>query len=554
MFYQNNGGSNWDRTQMPSDLISENPIDFSATPARTLFTQQHNAYGTDGSSFSRRYDGMPLPELKECYHSFTLHTLKDTWFENVTINRAVRKRTAIAKKFHIFAHTECVDLLTNQTKCHIITLWTDREHIKILSDDNFQNRNYWKHMPEIAAFPGVARKTINELIASQIAAAASYKLMLYPHHGFIPQPDGSFYFVSATETKQIPAEICPESVKMRKLENLTSVPNKEAVISLWTSLFCSSPKLKLLGLIMIASLLLYFCEEQKISPDFLLMIRPSEGVNMEQIKAALYLLDDQQHPIPDLEIRDNKITDYLSKIWDAVALFLDNSFADEGGKIENALRTLAKRVNSVPNGAANGRTIISVISRNASYTARKITESNILFISLDNVKMTANSNLIHLAAKAMEGLVVSTVLSNPSEIREFFTRKALELKNEEAGLPDSDTTCHSAVKIFIIAAQFLEEFLGIQTLSEPEFQHLFRDLATQKDLILDADQKIVMDFARVLSENFRTGAITMTKKRQFTQIDPNGCTVIVDGNRMFMSGNLLNALAAQMTTVHNPQI
>ena len=339
-----------------------------------------------------------------------------------------------------------------------------------------------------------------------------------------------------------------ESIMMRKLMHLTEILNGEAVISLWRSIFCSSPKFTLLGLIMVSSILLYFCEQIKIHPDFLLMIRPSDGVSIEQVKAALCLID---WPLPNLECRDSKITDYISKVWDAVALFLDYSFADEGNKIEAALRTLIKRVTTMPNGDQNGRSIIAIVSQNASYAARHITDGNILFLPMDGVRMNVDYHQIHFAVKGMESLIISTATSRFAEVKAFFEGEAQQMEQVDQIFSESQNTCCSAVKLIRIAAHFLQKFMGIDTLSEPEIIQIFKDLADQKDLILDADKTIVNEFAAELSLRFRTGEYSMLRKRQHIQIDPNGRTAIVDGNRLYLSREMIQDVLTQMKTTHN---
>ena len=80
---------------------------------------------------------------------------------------------------------------------------------------------------------------------------------------------------------------------------------------------------------------------------------------------------------------------------------------------------------------------------------------------------------------------------------------------------------------------------------------LVSDIQLQSNHVMSVDQEIVQDFARVISERFRTGAFTTIQKRQQMQIDPNGNTIIVDGERMYLSREMMNNILLQMTATHN---
>lgn len=91
-----------------------------------------------------------------------------------------------------------------------------------------------------------------------------------------------------------------------------------------------------------------------------------------------------------------------------------------------------------------------------------------------------------------------------------------------------------------IAAVFLREFLGIDTLSDPALIAMINDMVTQKDLIMDADQLIVSDFYSRLGDFFRTNAFTVAEKRRKMRIDPNSRTAVADGNRLRLSKEMLS--------------
>ncbi|MBE6847403.1 MAG: hypothetical protein E7503_04630 [Ruminococcus sp.] len=493
---------------------------------------------------SRRNIGKSIPESKTIHTAYQYDAHADIWYWTEIVNGVSRKQKAITKRFYVVSHLEGIDPISGKPNSHLVGYFTDREHRAIIPDDEFHNGKFHKHMREISVFPHTPNCQINDLIGWQISTVPSQQLFLYPHPGFIRSIDGRLEFVANQPDQQIPDEILHPSIKKRTV--LMPPMDSNAFLSEWASLYGSHPKLMLLGLLAVSSILLYFFEQAENYPNFLFMVRPSDTVTTSHLKAMLCLHDTQTCPIPNLECRTSKIQHYLSNIYDGTALFCDDSLADENAKIDEAIRFLVRASMNVANSNQWGRNIIMMISRYAAGITRRITEGNIWTLSMDDVALHANPGYLSYLTKGMESLIIRTAISHPSETQAFFNRVSQQMSELTLACANASERILSFWKFFHITAQYMEEFLHMNTLLAPEAWQQIADLLNKEDLTVEADQMVIRDFSAVLSNRLRTGDITAVQKRQRTKIDPEAPIVVVDGNRVFISGDTLDHITEAM--------
>lgn len=315
-------------------------------------------------------------------------------------------------------------------------------------------------------------------------------------------------------------------------------------------LFGAHPKLTLLGLLLVASLPLYFLAQVGLYPDFQVVIRPSDGLTAEQLTAMLCLLDEQSFPIPSLEQTERTIREYLNCLWDGIALFHDSTFADEGRKIESTLRFLAKQCGAVGDGSV-GRNIIVTVSRYGAYTARCLPEGKFLTLDFDDVQLDADCNSIRRTVKAMEGLTVSTIQSRAAEVMQFMRDMGESFRKEDSETNHSEGECGTAIKMLCAAAVFLNKFLNIDTLKYEDIIRLLTEISRNSDLIQTSDQAIVNEWAGILSSHIRSGDYTVQRKRRGMRVDPTQRIVFVDGNRIEIGAELMGDMVHEMTITNN---
>lgn len=526
----------------PTEFQSGFPVGSTALPA-----MPPPYWGGTESSCSRRNDFKPVPQPKEFSSTYSLDALKNTWFLTTVVNGIPKRQTALANGFQLFSDTEYVDPISHLPTHHVIQLNCEEEIQIVMPAEDYDKGEYYKHFKSyIRKFPRCTKQQINNLIQYLLEGAAKYRLVLYPHPGFFRFRNGDLVFAGFPNDPRIPEQILPQSFKMRRIESVTNCP--EQIIHEWARLHCSHPKLMLLGLTVIISLLLDFCEAIGVCSDFIITVRPSEKTSEEQLTALLCLQEYQLYPVPALESRAEVIRSYSASVWDAVAMYRDHSFIDESKGIDGTLRILLKDAGNYE----KGRNIKVVLSRHAAYTARSISEGCTLPVSTDDITLDATPFYCHSIVKAMEAVLLTTILTRKAEVEAFFEAEKQRLREAElrsANLPEEYS--RSAVNLFSIAANFLLKFMGVQTLTNSDVQALIQDLVQGKDLIRDADQAIVEDFSANLSRLLRSGGYQPIKKRQGMRIDPEAKFVISEGNRLFINGQTVNEVLAVMNTTHS---
>lgn len=318
----------------PTEFQSGFPVGSTALPA-----MPPPYWGGTESSCSRRNDFKPVPQPKEFSSTYSLDALKNTWFLTTVVNGIPKRQTALANGFQLFSDTEYVDPISHLPTHHVIQLNCEEEIQIVMPAEDYDKGEYYKHFKSyIQKFPRCTKQQINNLIQYLLEGAAKYRLVLYPHPGFFRFRNGDLVFAGFPNDPRIPEQILPQSFKMRRIESVTNCP--EQIIHEWARLHCSHPKLMLLGLTVIISLLLDFCEAIGVCSDFIITVRLSEKTSEEQLTALLCLQEYQLYPVPALESRAEVIRSYSASVWDAVALYRDHSFIDESKGIDGTLRIL----------------------------------------------------------------------------------------------------------------------------------------------------------------------------------------------------------------------
>lgn len=270
----------------------------------------------------------------------------------------------------------------------------------------------------------------------------------------------------------------------------------------------------------------------------------SGSVTADQLTAMLQL---SECPVPDLECSDEALRDHLKLHWDSPALFHDASFADEVRRIEPALRQLVREVRKTNHSMRNGRNVVVIISDYAAAIANSISADNAVSISMNGAQLSASPEEIRQVTKLMESVVISTVLSHQNETIAFFQHE----KQIIASMNQQSVLGNGFLNFLCLTLNYLREFLQIDLMSLNQLIELGGDIALQSNRVMSADQEIVQDFAHVISERIRNRSFTVMQKRQQMQIDPNGSAIIVDGNRFYLSREMINGILSQMTATQN---
>lgn len=510
-------------------------------PALAMNTPTPLSGGCGNSvQFSRRSDSKPTPEPKVYRKTYGFNE-KQEWCLNTYVNDTFLTSEPIAEWFLIQRIYNVLDPETKEIR-YVLIRYSNKngEDIAVLSADEFLKGKYQQAMKKIRKASGYTKPQLDALIEYQLYQVSVEELTIYQHPGLY-SVDGIWRFISYSDMQALPSCIRPESICMRRIMPVSA---DGIVLREWQRLFGSDPLLTLIALITVGSVLFALFKMIGIDLPVMLTIRPSEGVTADQLTAMLQLSD---CPVSDLECSDKALRNYLKLHWDSPALFHDTSFADEARKIEPNMRLLLREMRKTERSTRNGRNVIAIISDYAAAIANSISADNAVSISMNGVQLSASPKEIHQVSKAMESLVISTLLSHQPETIAFFERE----KQLIASMDQQDVSGNEFTTFLSVTLNYLREFLQIDLMPLNQLIKLVSDIQLQSNHVMSVDQEIVQDFARVISERFRTGAFTTIQKRQQMQIDPNGNTIIVDGERMYLSREMMNNILLQMTATHN---
>ena len=428
-------------------------------------------------SESRR-DCPTFPAETETYQSFILDSVCNTWCLDDVTNGRSKKRKSLARDFQIHMVVNVYDADTGQLRYILMQYSSPEPRLAIIPIYDHLNRRYRRYFPGICVFPNCPNRLLNELIWYMIRNTPATTLTLFQRHGFMLLANGQLVFASKPVDPLFPDQILSDSLRIRVL---TQLPDP-TVIQDWIDLFGTHSKLILLGLLLVASLLLFFFAQVGLYPDFQVVIRPSDGLTAEQLTAMLCLFDEQSFPIPNLEQTEKTIREYLNCLWDEIALFHDSTFADESRKIEGTLRLLAKQ-SGADDCNSVGRNIVVVVSKYASYTARCLPDGVFLALDFDDVQLDADCKFIRRTVKSMESLIISTIQSRTDEVMKFMGEMVESFRTADSETNQSAGECDTAVKMLCAAARFLKRFLDIDTIQSEDIIQLLTDISRQSDLI-----------------------------------------------------------------------
>ena len=527
-------GPKWDMSQSNFDCTTTPSTEVTGGFPAPLLNESCTV-----DQFSRRLVGKPRPLTKRISHTFRKDVATDTWLYIELENGFPKKEIAVAKGYDILSYTECIDPQNGKAYKYIVQLITDSMHQIVIPAEDAENWNLAPYFNQVTRYPGCSKRMFNELLAFQISSARSTKLTAYQNAGFHACQEGGFIFASKQTDTSVPAEIMSESVNMRPLAETPT--DRDAFIASWIEFYSSNPKLLIIGLLVIACILLFFFDMIDMFPLFMLMIRPSETCTQSQLKAMMCLHDSKLCPILNLESKPAKIQQYLSKIYDGTALFIDDSLADERARIEESVRCLVKTTKRNADRNSSGRNIITIISRYAAGTVRSVSEGNALILSMDDVKGNINIDYLHYLTKGMESLIVSTVQQNPAEIMKFFERKR-EYYNWLAVHGEPETGIHAAAKMLTVTRDFMQEFLQIEEGKFNDCNRLLLELLEREDLSLDYDQILITDVYTELSKRIRNRELLIMQKHQKITVDTNNPSAIIDGDRIYLNDETLDSL------------
>ena len=367
---------------------------------------------------------------------------------------------------------------------------------------------------------------------------------MFPHQGWQELDDGTLVFAANSTQLYIPHSLISPSVARRKL----TVPEyfEHEIIKRWKNFFSKNPSLMFMGYYRIGSLFQYFLREAGLNLKQILIAEPSQGMSKEQIVATLATNDTVNFPIPTLGAGENTITKELEYTNDGIALYTDDCFADEEKTMIEGLKNIIRIVKGATVNQNLGNGLPAVVSPNAAYAATRLAPENVIVVNTDGAEVMEDADTIKGVVGEMDLVVISTVAARMTEFRAFIAETIPKFRKDLFEHTQGESL--ETMVMLLIVELFFRQFLGFTYLDDESLKSLLKIVDCKSDRVMNACEVIECEFFSILSKMARSKSIVPVLKRRGMCFDNDGNTFIVDGNRMYIPAEIIEAILAQMKT------
>lgn len=517
---------------------------------------QFNYRGTD--NYSSDAYGYPYGEINSGYTTpvnnvtidkvaYKFDPISDTYGKEVSNNKGKVKVQPLTSGFSIIRTYKNYNTDKELRFVVIEYMTKGKQYSVIMSGDDYIKDKFNKYIKEIFRYPGCTKSQFNDLVSFMLQTAPSQDIMLFSHQGWNELDNNDLTFATNPMNVYIPHYLISASVKRRrKLQLFHSVSE---ILKNWIDIYSKDPALTFIGYYRIGSLLQFFMRQIGINVKQYLITELSDVIGKNELTAMLATNDTDIFPIPTLESGEETVLRELSYVFDGIALYTDDSFADEERKRIESLKAIIKAVRHETISEETGRNLVAIISDNAAYTATKLASDNVIVINTYGVPLEVDANQIQCITSEMDSLVISVALSHAAEIKTLFAERAPLIRKEMSNFAHGEGI-NTLIMIFLVEL-FLRNFMGFGVFDNNNLKYLIPTIDSKQDRIMDASHAIVNDFAFVLSEHIRSKALSPVTKCRNMTFDDDGHTFILDGERIYLSIETLEKIPSEMTTTHN---
>lgn len=275
-------------------------------------------------------------------------------------------------------------------------------------------------------------------------------------------------------------------------------------------------KYKLLVVLNVTSVLLYFYRLAGLIPDQMFVIEPKSESNA---RTASAILDNSRRPICRLTDCKTAIQRELALINDGVALYRDSSYTEDKKHRNVGLDTLINALHEQSRSNAVNRNLSVVIADNLSNISSEIPA---YFMSLDDCSDVENNEEISQAIGEFTSALLK-LLSNSDVSDNLITHK---LKTTEFMKKKADNEdYYASLRMLWSTAELLYDYKVIPLDDMRNIAFYIRDHSNE---IPDTEQTITNEFRRVLSKKIVSGDIEVATAESSLYFDPNKYIIYVD--------------------------
>lgn len=499
-------------------------------------------YGESNSGYTVPFKNVTIDNV-----AYKLDPLSDTYGKEISNNKGKVKVQPLTNGFNIISTYKNYN--TDKELRFVVIEYTTKGkcHTVVMPGDDYIKDRFNKYLKEIFRYPGCTKSQFNDLVSFILQTAPSQDITLFSHQGWNELDNNVLTFAANPKNTYIPNCLISEGVKRRKNSEMLHPAPK--IINNWINIYTRNLALMFISYYRIGSLLQFFLRQAGINVTQYLIAEPSDIIGKKELIAMLATNDTDICPVPTLESEAETVLKELGYVFDGIALFTDDSFADEERKRIGSLKAIIKAVRQETISEAIGRNLIAIISDNAAYTATKLASDNVIVVNTYGISIDVDADQIRCITSEMDALIISTILSHATEIKTLFAELALSLRKELSKFTH-DEGIDTLMMIFLVDI-FFRYFLEFKTLDDDALKYLIPTIDSKYDRIMDVSNAIVNDFACILSEHIRSKALLPVTKRRNMTFDNDGHTLILDGERIYLSSESIEKVLSEMTTTHS---
>ena len=267
-------------------------------------------------------------------------------------------------------------------------------------------------------------------------------------------------------------------------------------------------KYKLLVVIRVASLLLYFFKQKDIEPDQIFIIEPSKRSDAKDIIALLQTVNyDDYSPIL-MPFTKNEYNNICKKKFsnDGIALFRDGSLAEERSAIVSNIRLLKNSIQYHSTNENNKRQILAIITDNQIIGSDDTSAIQLTFQDVDCLPDEQDIKYIQELSGQFDFSLIQYIIDNESTM----TSKIYSLidKHKEVTTDEYHERINT-IRILETTMEFLKEYDIINSADISAIQKWY---SSNNDTISDIRDQIVDDFYDALNELIHSGKIKLANQ------------------------------------------
>ena len=482
-----------------------------------------------------------MPDVTHEQASFKQDPLNNKWIKEVTNSKGKVKIQDLTSGFMIPFFSKVTTEKNNLKTVIIEYIAQGKSYSSIMSADDYINERYHRYFPEIVRFPNCTKAQFNELIGFLMKQARTQEIVLYSRHGWHEFANGDFVYAYEPKETYIPHELLSKGVKLNKLLPLINHPC--VIISNWKNLVQRDDRLAFCGLYRCSSKLKFFISGAGVHNGKIPVLSPSADCTEEALTAFSATRDITEVPLTNLVDGEKAVTAEHGYNCDGVSLFVDYSFADEEKKVIDALKAIIRA------SEKDGRSLPAVISQNAALTAMKLAPNVFLPINTTGITVEKTPEELQIIFAEMDTLIVTTAQNHANEVKRLFAEKAPVFR--EALSKDAQGEALETLVMFCLTGLFFTRFLGLNFVNSEMINKLIPIIMSHPHTIMSADEAIVRELVAVLSELIRAKKYTVIRKKNNMKFTDDGHTLIIDGNRLYLSSAVLEDIVVYMQKTHS---